>query len=53
MFEFDESIDQNAKIKVVGIGGGGGNAVNTMISCDVFGVDFIVANTDAQSLRMS
>ncbi len=53
MFEFDESIDQNAKIKVIGIGGGGGNAVNTMISCDVYGVDFIVANTDAQALRMS
>jgi cell division protein FtsZ len=53
MFEFDESIDQNAKIKVIGIGGGGGNAVNTMIACDVSGVDFIVANTDAQALRMS
>jgi cell division protein FtsZ len=53
MFEFDESIDQNAKIKVIGIGGGGGNAINTMIACDVCGVDFIVANTDAQSLRMA
>jgi cell division protein FtsZ len=53
MFEFDESIDQNAKIKVVGIGGGGGNAVNTMIDYGLYGVDFIVANTDAQSLRMS
>jgi cell division protein FtsZ len=53
MFEFDESIDQNAKIKVVGVGGGGGNAVNTMIDCSLYGVDFIVANTDAQSLRMS
>jgi cell division protein FtsZ len=53
MFEFDESIDQSAKIKVVGIGGGGGNAVNTMIACNVNGVDFIVANTDAQSLRTS
>ena len=53
MFEFDESIDQSAKIKVIGIGGGGGNAVNTMISCEVYGVDFIVANTDAQALRMS
>jgi cell division protein FtsZ len=53
MFEFDESIDQNARIKVVGIGGGGGNAVNTMIACHVQGVDFIVANTDAQSLRTS
>jgi cell division protein FtsZ len=53
MFEFDESIDQSAKIKVVGIGGGGGNAVNTMIDCNVYGVDFVVTNTDAQSLRMS
>ena len=53
MFEFDESIDQSAKIKVVGIGGGGGNAVNTMIDCHVQSVDFIVANTDAQSLRIS
>ncbi len=53
MFEFDESIDQSAKIKVVGVGGGGGNAVNTMIACDLLGVDFIVANTDAQALRMS
>jgi len=53
MFEFDESIDQSAKIKVIGVGGGGGNAVNTMIDCDLQGIDFIVANTDAQSLRMS
>ncbi|GFE57541.1 cell division protein FtsZ [Geobacter sp. AOG1] len=51
MFEFDESIDQSAKIKVIGIGGGGGNAINTMINCSMNGVDFIVANTDAQSLR--
>jgi len=35
MFQFDESIDQSAKIKVIGVGGGGGNAVNTMISCNV------------------
>jgi cell division protein FtsZ len=53
MFEFDESIDQSAKIKVIGIGGGGGNAVNTMIANSVHGVDFIVANTDAQALRNS
>jgi cell division protein FtsZ len=53
MFEFDESIDQNAKIKVIGLGGGGGNAVNTMITCNVVGVDFVAANTDAQSLRTS
>jgi cell division protein FtsZ len=53
MFEFDESIDQSAKIKVIGVGGGGGNAVNTMITCNIHGVDFIVANTDVQALRMS
>jgi cell division protein FtsZ len=53
MFEFDESIDQSAKIKVIGVGGGGGNAVNTMIACNVHNVEFIVTNTDVQSLRMS
>lgn len=53
MFEFDESIDQSAKIKVIGVGGGGNNAVNTMIEREVQGVEFIVANTDAQSLRRS
>ena len=53
MFEFDESIDQSAKIKVIGVGGSGGNAVNTMINSNVSGVDFIVANTDAQALRTS
>jgi cell division protein FtsZ len=53
MFEFDESIDQTAKIKVIGVGGGGGNAVNTMILSHLEGVDFICANTDAQALRNS
>src|SRR5512136_1410149 len=53
MFEFDENIDQSAKIKVIGVGGGGSNAVNTMITCNIQGIDFIVANTDAQALRMS
>jgi cell division protein FtsZ len=51
MFEFDERMDQTAKIKVVGVGGGGGNAINTMIASGVSGVDFIVANTDAQALK--
>jgi cell division protein FtsZ len=51
MFEFDESVDQSAKIKVVGVGGGGGNAVNTMIDSNIQGVEFIAANTDAQALR--
>ena len=53
MFEFDESMEQIAKIKVVGVGGGGGNVVNTMIVSDITGVEFIVANTDAQALRNS
>jgi len=53
MFQFEESLDQGAKIKVIGVGGGGGNAVNTMIRCQVEGVEFITANTDAQALRKS
>ena len=54
MSEIEETIDHpSAKIKVVGVGGGGGNAVNTMIDNNMHGVDFIVANTDAQSLRLS
>ncbi len=52
-FEFDESTEQSARIKVVGVGGAGGNVVNTMIQAGIEGVDFIVANTDAQALRMS
>ncbi|OHB33649.1 MAG: cell division protein FtsZ, partial [Desulfuromonadaceae bacterium GWB2_53_15] len=53
MFEFDETIEQSAVIKVIGVGGGGGNAVNTMVAHDIHKVDFIVANTDAQALRAS
>jgi len=53
MFEFDETVEQVAVIKVIGVGGGGGNAVNTMIDHDIRQVDFIVANTDAQALRAS
>ncbi len=53
MFEYDEAIEQGAVIKVIGVGGGGGNAVNTMIDSTLNKVDFIVANTDAQSLRIS
>ena len=53
MFEFDESVDQTAKIKVIGVGGGGGNAVNTMIASQVDGVEFITCNTDAQALKSS
>ena len=46
-------IDQLAKIKVIGVGGGGNNAVNRMIESGVQGVDFIVANTDLQVLNSS
>lgn len=53
MFEFDEKIDQTARIKVIGVGGGGGNAVNTMITSKIDGVEFYSANTDAQALRVS
>jgi cell division protein FtsZ len=52
IFELDE-FDQTAKIKVIGVGGGGNNAVNTMILSQLEGVDFIAANTDAQALRKS
>ncbi|MGH7819897.1 MAG: cell division protein FtsZ [Candidatus Binatia bacterium] len=51
MIEIEGSGELGAKIKVVGIGGGGGNAVNTMIAAGLPGVDFIVANTDAQALK--
>ena len=54
MFEIvEQSNSVNARIKVIGIGGGGGNAVNTMIGGKLSGVDFMVANTDAQSLEAS
>ncbi|MCK5681288.1 cell division protein FtsZ [bacterium] len=52
-FEFEESVNLAAQIKVVGVGGGGGNAVNNMILSGLEGVDFIVANTDAQDLKAS
>ena len=51
MIELEESLELGARIKVVGIGGGGGNAVNTMINAGLPGVEFIAANTDAQALR--
>jgi cell division protein FtsZ len=54
MFQLVEPDKMNsAKIKVIGIGGAGGNAVNTMIACNLKGVDFIAANTDAQALGAS
>lgn len=53
MLEFDTSMDQLATIKVIGVGGGGNNAVNRMIEHGVEGVEFISVNTDAQALHMS
>jgi len=53
-FEFvDKKESYDAKIKVIGIGGGGGNAINNMISAQLKGVDFIAANTDSQDLERS
>jgi len=51
MFELMDVDSQNAVIKVVGVGGGGGNAVNHMLRSNIEGVDFICANTDAQALK--
>src|SRR5690348_10844717 len=50
---FSEELLQGAKIKVVGVGGGGCNAVNRMIRAKVEGVEFIAANTDMQALKLS
>ena len=52
LFELEEVV-QAAKIKVIGLGGGGGNAVSRMMAADFTGVEFIVANTDVQALRAS
>ncbi len=53
MLDFDTNIDSLATIKVIGVGGGGNNAVNRMIEHDVQGVEFIAVNTDAQALNLS
>jgi len=53
VFEFDDSMDRNARMKVVGVGGAGGNAVNRMIDEKLEGVEFIAANTDLQALKNS
>jgi len=50
LFEFDDLANQSAKLKVIGVGGGGGNAINRMIESGLAGVDFIAINTDAQDL---
>lgn len=53
MLEFDSNLEQLATIKVIGVGGGGNNAVNRMIEHGVQGVEFISVNTDAQALNLS
>jgi cell division protein FtsZ len=53
LFEIDEDVRRVAKIKIIGVGGGGCNAINTMISSNLEGVEFIAANTDLQALTNS
>ena len=53
MIEMDMEQGKYAKIKVIGVGGGGNNAVNRMIDANVQGVEFISVNTDAQALLMA
>ena len=53
MFELVDGYNTNAVIKVIGVGGGGGNAVSYMMECGIDGVDFICANTDSQALKNS
>ena len=53
MFELTDTAGQSAVIKVIGIGGGGGNAVDHMLSASLEGVEFVNANTDAQALHRS
>ncbi|MBI2400768.1 MAG: cell division protein FtsZ, partial [Deltaproteobacteria bacterium] len=53
VIEMDESFNSGAKLKVVGVGGCGGNAVNTMIESGLDGVEFLAANTDSQALEKS
>lgn len=52
-FFFDEASQENAKIKVIGVGGGGGNAINNMINMGLDSVEYIALNTDAQALKNS
>lgn len=52
-FEFEQSLDSVVNIKVIGVGGGGGNAVNRMVESGVKGVDFVSVNTDMQALNFS
>ncbi len=51
--QFHDEEQRGARIKVIGVGGGGGNAVNRMIQAGLEGVEFIAANTDVQALKLS
>src|SRR3989475_4685889 len=53
IFELEETVTQNARMKVVGVGGGGGNALNRMIDEHVSGVEFISVNTDMNSTPLT
>src|SRR5271157_4746459 len=53
MFQLDEVSRLVARIKVIGVGGGGGNAINSMVSADIFGIEFVAVNTDKQHLEAS
>ncbi|MBI2412042.1 MAG: cell division protein FtsZ [Deltaproteobacteria bacterium] len=53
VIEMDENFNRGARLKVIGVGGCGGNAVNTMIECGLDGVEFLAANTDSQALEKS
>jgi len=53
LYTLEDTLGQSARLKVIGIGGGGGNALNNMIDQQLRGVDFIIANTDAQAIENS
>ena len=53
MFEIEDVGRPVAKIKVIGVGGGGGNAVNSMVAAHIYGVEFMAVNTDIQHLEAS
>ena len=53
MFEHDDNLECGVNIKVIGVGGGGNNAVNRMITTNIRGVEFVTVNTDRQALRKS
>ena len=53
LLEFEEASHNSAQIVVIGVGGGGGNALNNMIESGLSGVEFVAANTDAQALKHS